>query len=47
MTVQDVILLISIMPMHGWGVIFIIALALLVLAVNTKTNIKINIKAKT
>ena len=47
MTVQDVILLISIMPMLGWGVLFIIALALLVLAVNTKTHIKINIKPKT
>ena len=46
MTVQDVILMISSMPMLGWVVILIIALAILSFAMNTKTDIKINIKAK-
>lgn len=46
MTVLEIILLISSMPMLGWVVILIIALAILVFAINTKTDIKIDIKAK-
>jgi hypothetical protein len=46
MNITDVILLISSMPLYGWIVVFILAIAILVLALNTKMNIKIDIKAK-
>ena len=44
MNIPETILLIESIPVDGWAVVLILAVAVCVLAVNTKMNIMINIE---
>ncbi|HFF4576036.1 TPA: hypothetical protein ACGC5B_003872 [Acinetobacter baumannii] len=44
MSIPEIILLIESIPVYGWAVILILAVAVCFLALNTKMNIMINIE---
>ena len=44
MSIPEIILLIESIPVYGWAVVLILAVAVCLLALNTKMNIMINIE---